>query len=103
MTLPVWAKLMRPVWAQQSTWPGNWPRPGVSGSHKNDQRRLDCHLRGRKGAVVKVCKALIAILLLPLCIGAGWTLWRVVRESGDADTIWVATLSGAACWCVIYM
>jgi hypothetical protein len=53
--------------------------------------------------VVKVCKALIAILLLPLCIGAGWTLWRVVRESGDADTIWVATLSGAACWCVIYM
>jgi hypothetical protein len=27
----------------------------------------------------------------------------VIRNSGRADTIWVATLSGAACWLVIYM
>jgi hypothetical protein len=53
--------------------------------------------------VLKFCKAIIGLLLLPVCIGAGWALWRVVRESGNADTIWVATLSGAACWWVIYL
>lgn len=46
---------------------------------------------------------IVAILLLPLCVGAGEALWRVVRASGRADTIWVATLSGAACWLVIYL
>ena len=29
-------------------------------------------------------------------------LWRVLRHSGDATTIWVGLLSGAACWVVIY-
>ena len=53
--------------------------------------------------MLKFCKAFIAILLLPVCAGAGWALWRVVRESGNAETIWVATLSGAACWWVIYL
>jgi hypothetical protein len=38
-----------------------------------------------------------------LCIGGGRALWRVVQASGHADTIWVATLSGAACWLVIYL
>jgi hypothetical protein len=27
----------------------------------------------------------------------------VIKASGNADTIWVATLSGAACWVVIYL
>jgi len=27
----------------------------------------------------------------------------VLRQSGDADTIWVAFLSGAACWVTIYL
>ena len=31
------------------------------------------------------------------------TLWQVVRTSGKADTIWVALLSGAVCWLVIYL
>jgi len=53
--------------------------------------------------VLKLCKTIVALLLLPVCAGAGWALWRVVRESGSADTVWVATLSGAACWCVIYL
>ena len=51
----------------------------------------------------KWCKLLIGVLLLPACVGAGWALWIVIRVSGKADTIWVATLSGAACWLVIYL
>jgi hypothetical protein len=54
-------------------------------------------------AVPKWCKTIIAILLLPLCAGAILALWRVLRASGDADTIWVAFLSGAACWLIIYL
>lgn len=51
----------------------------------------------------KWVKTVIAILLLPVCVGAGSALWLVVRNSGKADTIWVAILSGAACWLVIYL
>jgi hypothetical protein len=53
--------------------------------------------------VVKVCKLIVAILLLPACAGAVSALWMVLRASGNADTIWVATLSGAACWVVVYL
>jgi hypothetical protein len=45
---------------------------------------------------------IVAVLLLPVCAGAGITLWRVLLASGSADTIWVAFLAGAACWVVIY-
>ena len=53
--------------------------------------------------VPKWCKSIVAILLLPLCIGAVSALRMVLRESGSADTIWVACLSGAGCWVVIYL
>jgi len=53
--------------------------------------------------VPKWCKTIIAILLLPVCVGAAAALWRVLQASGSADTIWVAALSGAACWVVIYL
>jgi|SRR5271169_735807 len=52
--------------------------------------------------VPKWCKFIIALLLLPPCIGAVEALWRVLRESGDA-TIWVGLLGGAACWGVIFL
>ncbi len=51
----------------------------------------------------KWCKTIVAIALLPVCIGAAWALWRVLQASGAADTIWVPALSGAACWLVIYL
>jgi hypothetical protein len=51
----------------------------------------------------KWCKTIVAILLLPLCFGAGKALWLVLRQSGDATTIWAGLLSGAACWVVIYL
>ncbi len=47
-------------------------------------------------------KLIIATLLLPVCAGAALALWRVMVASGKADTIWVATLAGAACWLVIF-
>ena len=45
---------------------------------------------------------IIAILLLPVCIGAGRTLWLVMHASGSADITFVPILAGAACWVVIY-
>lgn len=51
----------------------------------------------------KWAKTIIAVLLLPACAGAGWALSRVFRASGNAETIWVATLAGAACWLAIYL
>jgi|SRR5579872_5192494 len=50
----------------------------------------------------KWCKTLVAIALLPLCLGAVQALWLVLRASGHATNFWVAALSGAACWVVIY-
>jgi len=53
--------------------------------------------------MLKWLKLFVALLLLPLCVGAGVALVRVARASGQADTMWVAALSGAACWVVIYL
>ncbi len=51
----------------------------------------------------KWAKTILAILLLPVCVGAASALWKVLRASGHADTFWVASLSGAACWLVVYL
>ena len=50
----------------------------------------------------KWVKTIIAVLLLPFCFGAIQALWQVLRATGKADTILVATLAGAACWVVIF-
>lgn len=46
---------------------------------------------------------LVGLVLLPVCVGAGCALWRVLKASGNAETIWVAALAGAGCWVVIYL
>jgi len=51
----------------------------------------------------KWIKAIIAVLLLPVCLGAAKALWMVLNRSGDAELIWVGTLAGVACWIVIYL
>ena len=51
----------------------------------------------------KWAKTVIAVLLLPFCVGAVITLLRVLRASGSADTFWVAFLGGAACWWVVFL
>ncbi len=48
-------------------------------------------------------KLILGILLLPVCAGGAWALERVVRASGQAETAWVAIVSGAACWLVIFL
>src|SRR5436190_20234137 len=51
----------------------------------------------------KWVKTIIAILLLPLCIGVTNALLMVLRASGGADAVWVPMLAGAACWLVILL
>jgi len=51
----------------------------------------------------KWAKMIVAILLLPVCIGAGKTLWMVMRACGGADITLVPVGAGAACWIVIYL
>ncbi len=53
----------------------------------------------------KWCKTIFGLLLLPVCAGAGWALWLVLRELSAADksTIWAAILAGAGCWLAIYL
>jgi hypothetical protein len=53
--------------------------------------------------VLKWCKLILAILLLPVCVGGGWALWMVLRASGSADVVWVPLVAGALCWAVIYL
>ena len=49
-------------------------------------------------------KTMVALLLLPLCLGAVKALGLVLRHNGgDAGTTWVAIGGGAACWVVIYL
>jgi hypothetical protein len=51
----------------------------------------------------KWIKLAIAILLLPVCAGVTRALFRVLESTGQAQTIWIAILAGAACWLVIYL
>ncbi len=53
--------------------------------------------------VPKWIKLIIAILLLPACVGAARALWLVLRAGYGADTVWVPLLAGAACWIVIFL
>jgi hypothetical protein len=53
--------------------------------------------------VPKWAKLVIAILLLPLCLGAAKALYEVLRLTRHAETIWVAAVGGAACWLVVFL
>ena len=51
----------------------------------------------------KWVKTIIAIFLVPLCIGVTNALIMVLRACGGAKTVWVPMLAGAACWLVILL
>lgn len=51
----------------------------------------------------KWLKTILAVLLLPVCLGAAEALWRVLRASGSADTTWVPLAAGAACWWAVFL
>jgi len=46
---------------------------------------------------------LIAILLLPVCAGAGLALWKTLQACGNADTTLVPFGAGALCFLAIYL
>jgi hypothetical protein len=52
---------------------------------------------------LKRIKAGIAVLLLPLCLGTVQAVLHLFRVTGQAETVWVATVAGVACWLVIYL
>jgi hypothetical protein len=78
-------------------------RPITAIDSKNDSGCWTLDLISYSSPMPKWCKTIIAVLLLPLCVGAAKALWLVLRASGEAATIWVALLAGAACWIVIYI
>jgi hypothetical protein len=51
----------------------------------------------------KRVKTIIALLLVPLCIGAVKALFAVLSRSGQAETIWVALIGGSACWLAVFL
>lgn len=56
-----------------------------------------------KSRTVRWIRNGLAILLLPLCLGATQALVAVVRATGQAETVWVATAAGMSCWLVVYL
>ncbi len=52
---------------------------------------------------LKLLKFIIALLLVPVCIGGIRTLWFAINAVGSADVVWVPLLAGVACWLVIYL
>jgi hypothetical protein len=48
-------------------------------------------------------KTVVAIVLLPLCFGTAQAVLNLLQATEQADTVWVATVAGMACWLVIYL
>ena len=51
----------------------------------------------------KLLKIILALLLLPFCVGSVMALWQVIIRSGNTQTIWLTTLIGAISWIIIYI
>jgi hypothetical protein len=51
----------------------------------------------------KRVKTALAIALLPLCLGTADAVLRLLQATGSAETVWVATAAGLACWLVVYL
>lgn len=53
--------------------------------------------------LAKVFKIIVALFLLPFCIGSVMSLWQVILKTGSAPMIWITTLAGAFIWILIYI
>lgn len=53
----------------------------------------------------KWVKFILALLLLPVCLGVAEAVWLVLRTGagGRGDLVWVPMLAGAACWLVVFL
>jgi hypothetical protein len=54
-------------------------------------------------AMPKWGKWIVGVLLLPLCAGGIKALLRLLAQTGEAETFWVAAGGGAACWWIVYL
>ena len=50
----------------------------------------------------KILRIVIAILLLPFCIGSIIALWKIISLSNSSEIIWLTTLAGIFAWVLIY-
>lgn len=50
----------------------------------------------------KISRIVIAILLIPFCIGSVMALWQIISRSNSAEMIWITTLAGVFTWVLIY-
>jgi hypothetical protein len=57
---------------------------------------------GRQNPVQRIGRWLVALCLLPVCLGAAIALSRVVLASGNAVSFWILCGTGAACWLIIF-
>jgi hypothetical protein len=53
--------------------------------------------------VPKWLKFIVAVFLLPFCLGAARALARLLSYTGHAESIWIALLAGAGCWIAIFL
>lgn len=51
----------------------------------------------------KWIKVIIAVLLLPVCIGTWRTLLQAISGAGGALDVWVPLASGAGCWIAVFL
>jgi hypothetical protein len=52
----------------------------------------------------KWLKMIVAILLLPVCYGAGVALWKLLLNAGgEASSTWLLLLGGAVCWVIVFV
>lgn len=51
----------------------------------------------------KWLKFIIGLLLLPVCVGAAQTFWRLLQAGEGAESFWVMFGAGAAIWVVVFL
>lgn len=50
----------------------------------------------------KIFRIVIAILLIPFCIGSIFALWKIISYNNASEMVWVATLAGFFIWILVY-
>jgi hypothetical protein len=51
----------------------------------------------------KWLKMIVAILLLPICLGTAEAVWMALTGAGAMAEVWMPMLAGAACWVVVFL
>lgn len=54
-------------------------------------------------AVPKWLKLILGLFLVPVCVSAARTFWRLLQTTGGAESFWVMFVAGAAIWLVVFL